>query len=230
MREKVIYTSSGEVLSVEEIKKLPLIGEGGYGSVYKYDEDKVIKLLPCPFPECNYSVIELICKLGLPNFYHIYDLLSESKTDKKYIGTISSYHKPEKLNIWTMPSDWLVENYERLQEAVIKLGEQEIKIIDMKKLNSIVNRSGITIIDVDKYWTLDFKCIEDNLETFYYNFFINLIGWSLYDYDRNLWLLGESEEIIEDLIVSKEHNAKELSKKLSGFQRPIDYLKSRIDT
>ena len=48
MEGKKVYTSFGQALNEEDIRQLPFIDSGTFGSVYDYGDGKVIKLLNHP--------------------------------------------------------------------------------------------------------------------------------------------------------------------------------------
>ena len=123
MRKRMIYTSSGDFVDQEAMQELPCIGLGACGRVYQLADERVIKILGNPGSMEQYKTMSKIKNLNLPNLYQIFDILSSRKSYfKNYAGNISSFHQSEAVDIWTMPSDWLIENYEGLFETSIKLG------------------------------------------------------------------------------------------------------------
>lgn len=250
MSDRVIYTSSGEIFREEDIKSLPVIGKGMFGNIYRYGEDKVIKLMDEPDKICDYETLDKIRKLNLPNFYHIYELLSEGVSLKQYIGNIASYHESEDVDIWELPSEWLIENYEGLYETAIKLSELGIVMYDNRQANCILNSSGITLIDADNYYdSSDYEHNykrELNLRVLHYYLLWPLLvenfnsHHSLREFReyKHLpsWLskgfyklfVRKSDKTIKELISYSRKDEKKFVKVLSRYPKPIDYFKDRI--
>ena len=228
MSDRVVYKDSGEILHEEDIKRLPIIGKGFSGTIYRYDEDKVIKLMNKPSRVCSFETLDTIKNLQLPNFYRIYNLLSDGVTLNQYVGNIASYHKEETVDIWNMPSDWLIENYEGLYEAMTKLGEQQIEIYDALPCNCIVNKSGMTLIDVDRYFEDPYNCTKSNIRLLVCKLLRPLLEQNFMEYHSDLCSSDLIYSLLKSLFSSYPENEKELSKKLLRYSRPIDYIKDRI--
>lgn len=228
MGEKVIYTSAGEVIDVDEVNKLPLIATGSYGTVRKIDEDRAIKVINVFSPHANYNTICSIKNLRLPNFYYIYDVLScPGKKIKTYAGMICSFHQKERVDIWSMPSSFIIENYQNIQESAFRLGEKGIEMVDVLG-NMILNYSGITIIDADFYRQRRTQVVEKNLEyldksVFYY--FLNHNFQQYYD----CYFFPKVDHILQEFFLPDVDDSmkKNFVKTLSKYPRPIDYLFER---
>ena len=232
MSDRIIHTESGQVFREDYIRSLPSIGEGAYGKVYKLEEDKVIKLLNYPVYYGN-DAMRYLKGLDLPNFYHIYDLLNEVGPNNivGYSGVISSYYESEDVDIWTMPSSWIIENYERLCESVIKLGEKNIEIYDVCPHNAIINRGGITIIDADSYKIRDYSCVDKNLRYLKILLFQELLcGNYRWHYGIPNAELPLGSILSEFFFTDKSGKyKKDFVKTLSRYPKPMDYLNERLN-
>ena len=231
MERKKIFTSSGEVLYEDEIINLPYIGEGGCGNAYQLGNDKVIKIADSRIDEVECDTLKTIQNLNLPNFYRLYDILFREKSGlRTFAGTIASYHTRETVNIWMSPSSYIIESYEKLIEGAIKLGEKGIRMKDVFG-NFIVNKSGITIIDVDLYSQTDKPMIDNNLFVVNGDLFSSLLRKNFMDYCgiSNIKLLDRALREFFDKNVDSMHK-KDFVKTLSKYPTPFDYLVERKKT
>ena len=228
MEGRKIYTSSGETLFESDIKNLPFIGKGMFGSVYDYGDGKVIKIMDEPSILCSYQGIAAVKRLKLSNYYRLYEILSEKPSSKIYIGSIGSYHRKENINIWEMPSEWLIENYEKLYEDVSKLGRSKIAIYDTLPCNCIINSDGITVIDVDRYIKSKYECVESNVRRLHRELFRPLLRCNYAEFHPNFSYDYEFERVLDELLQNFPQK-KELAKILSKYPKPIDFLKDRIN-
>lgn len=228
MLDRKLYTRSGKVLFERDIVSLPSVGQGTFGDVYDYGDGKVIKILPEPSVYCSYQIMATIKRLKLFNFYRIYDILSSKKSEKKYVGCITSYHIAEPIDILEMPSEWLIENYEKLYEDMIKIGEAKIAIYDTVPCNCIINSSGITIIDTDRYKERTGECVEENIRSFNDEFLRPLLWKYCIRFHSDKLVPDEIKRILGELIESFLEDKSVLSKTLSRYPKPIDCIVDRI--
>ncbi len=161
-----VYTSSLEELNVPKIEReSKFLGAGCLGFAYLTKDNKVIKLLDRPGTRRQYELLSFIKNLELPNAYHIHDVLSNKKNGiKSYGGIIYEYINKEKVNLWEMPSSFIVENFKKLFAQAIILGHNCVLIDDLHIGNIIVNHDSITTIDFDEYY-FDLKNVtSSNIE------------------------------------------------------------------
>ena len=227
MNGTIIFSDIGRILYDKKVKKLPFIKGGGFGTVYRFDDKSVIKLLSTPSSTYRYDVMRKIKNLNLPNYYQIYEVLSNSFLFKKpYVGNIASYHKSEEVDILEKSSNWLIENYEGLCEAATKLGEANIEMVDTRPTNVIINNYGITVIDVDLYDMVDEPCVVRNICHLQTELLTKLLKENGLIYHRDILLSEMFSKVINELVINPD--TKHLAKTLSGYPKPIDYIKDRI--
>lgn len=230
MTEKTFYTTSGEILYEKEIMKLPIVGKGAEGDVFKLDDDKVIKIVDGDY--VDYDVMMTIKNLRLPNFYTIFELLSsKSASSRVYAGNISKFYESEDVDIWEMPSEWLIENYQGLCEAVSVLGEKRISLFDASVSNLIVNRDGITIIDTDLYDRVSIPCVKENLDSLRLDIIYDLL---YNNYEEHHDLEHDEEtlvKVLQEFLVGyiEPSRKKDFVKTLLRYKKPIDYLRERLE-
>ena len=230
MSERIISSLSGKIYHESDIRVLQFLGRGTSGRAFKLDEERVIKILNNSIPH-RIKTLVTIKDLQLPNFYKLYDILYEGDLMlERYVGCISSYHKSEPVNIFEMPSSWIIDNFESLSESVIILGRNKIKINDLIPGNVIINRDGITVIDVDGYEKQDRTCVRINLDKLKTIFFFRLLK-----NNYNAYYSASEDFVPIGLILndffSEDTNIrkKDFVKILSKYPRFIDYVRERTE-
>lgn len=227
MEGKILFSDVGRILYSKRVTLLPFVKGGAFGNIYRLDDDKVVKLLRAPSTTHQYDVMKKIKGLNLPNYYRLYEILSSKLFfNKSYIGNIASYHKPSDVDVLEMPSDWLIENYEGLMEAATKLGEANIKIVDARPANAIINDSGITIIDVDLYEMASEQCVVKNICHMQTELLLKLLKENCLTHHSDVWSSDMFSKVVNQLVINPDTN--QFAKKLSRYPKPIDYINDRI--
>lgn len=216
-----VYTTSCQELDVTKIEKEDkFLGSGYVGFAYLNKDNKVIKLLDKPGTKKQYEVMSFIKNLNLPNFYLIYDILSNEKFGvKTYAGTISKYYKSENIDLWEMPSSFIVDNVKKLFEQASILGEKKISMCDIHDGNLIISREGIISIDADD----DRFCNEcrdkENINAVRFAI-IKLLASNYFKRRDKVKIAGS--EIVKKLCEIKSFD------EISKYKSPIDWFNDNI--
>ncbi len=218
-----VYTSSLEEILYSDVKKnSKRLDSGYYGRTFIFGQnrDKVIKLLREPGNRNQYEMLSYIKNLNLPNFYLIYDILSNEKSGiKTYAGTISKYYKSENLDLWEMPSSFIIDNVKKLFEQASILGEKKVIIWDMHKGNLVVSKEGIITIDADDNRFSD-ECEEKEN--------INAIRDAVIKLLASNYLKGKHDNKVSgNEIVQRLRKVKSFNE-LSIYEKPIDWFNDNI--
>lgn len=146
--------------------------------------------------------------------------------------------KKEYLDILEESVDYLLDNTNELLKLVDILSANGIKLADMRTDNLVCNKQGITLIDPDMYSFIPSLIAPDNFSFVPDDYDLN----TLRIYNRKLVLMtlrilcasqteykGQAlEQSISELFQDSIRNPKDgmvtLSKKLKGYQMPIEYL------
>lgn len=215
-----LYDKEGQKVNIKPVKEL---GSGIQGKVYLLSDNTCIKVFSGV--KNDYRIIELIKKLNLNGFYSIYDLYYDKSS--KFKGYTMSYHNKEDIDIITEPTEYTLDNLEKLYKSISKLTELGVIATDLHTDNVIMNKEGITVIDADLY---DKTVLYNNEKLMQKN--INAV-FSLF---RQLYLgsidsnTSEYNPLYSNTIISLfNHNianpVEVTTKKLGKYKYPIDYLK-----
>jgi len=232
------YTDSGLIINGENYNQsdASYLSCGNYGSVYRYSDDKVIKLVDSDGTEEQYETMSSIKDLNLPNFYKLYEILYRNSVDgvKTFGGTIAKYYPREDFDIFLQPSEYLLESFNSLYRAMIQLGMNGISVFDLNRRNVIVNREGIYVIDADLYQklgnSLTWKIALKNLYRMKDSIFYDLMISNFFKYHKNISseYANEFIKIIYDLLNMDDYeNSSVFNDTLSKYRYPIDYIKSK---
>lgn len=233
MENEIIYLENGEVYKErKEIEKLPILGRGVPSVAYRLDDDNVLKLLHhyYEYDYCDLKAMLEIKKLGLKNLLEIRNILLRKNSDgvSFYVGNIAKYYQAQNIDLWEMPSYWLVANYNRLLESFKILGERQILAFDCSPSNTIINKNGIVIIDPDLYVKLNFDCTDSNIMTLN-ELFRELLCESYLKFRENVTSeeMDDISSLVDELFLTTDSNTR-LSKKLMKYDKSIDFVNRRI--
>lgn len=218
-----IYTELGnEILTCKYKFKLPL-GTGVYGNVYKYNSNSVIKFQKNIGSFEQYDVVCEVKNLNLPNFYKIQNILSPDKTgSKRYAGTIATYYKEGKENVWTIPSELFINEINSLIDSAIILGKRKIEIVDLNPSNIILTDKGFVIIDIDNYVKRTRNCDRNNEQ--YINYFLNY--FMIYQYFKSSKYDICPESRIEKFLNERDLTNDVVQKKVLKYKNPLEWFYS----
>lgn len=236
MDENKILTSSKLIIDKEEITKNKPIGSGNWGHVYRYDNDKIIKITDKYGSSEQYEMVSFIKNLNLPNFYKIYDVLyHETVNVKEFSGTISKYYPEEKIDLFTTTSDYLLDSFNSLTEALKILSENKIIAYDFCCKNILLTNEGIIGIDVDFYQKMDeyskSRIMRINMKQLKEAIMHRLLVFNLDKYHRDdfdIQVIDKLNKALYNLInLDSITDTKQFNKILSKYKYPIDYLRKK---
>ena len=214
-----LYDKDGEEVLV---RRVGFVGSGMYGRVYRTSDLKCLKLYRKGI-ELDPDTNILIKNMELDNFCKIYKILFDEKG--RYKGNLMEYYQKEKVDVLTLPSDYLLDNLRGLATSVLKLLDNKVFISDMNIENVIVNSNEIIVIDTDLYVRR-----EEYKDDVLYRYGVSsLQGLMVSIYLDSLRKYHNSSRIVDDEMAIKNlfdnpFNVTEVSRKLVRCKHPIDYV------
>ena len=161
--------------------------------------------------------------LNNPNFCKLYDLLYSR--DGKIVAYTMRYYQNAIHNILLMPTDYLVDNFSAIYDAMDKLAKDLVMVVDLHNRNMVLTENDIVIVDFDKYRIEKDKpydvILEINTSALYYAFskmFNNALKECGLDVDNPTSRLRVSE------LFSYGTNPYVLKRKLDSCKRIGDYF------
>lgn len=211
-------------------------GTGAFGSIYRIMEDptKCIKILRkrdgsehlSVFDDCltviNEDIFNYFKYFDDPCFCKLYDLLHSKKGD--IVGyTMKYYHKAVE-DILTMPTEYILDNFNDLYDAMDKLAKDLVLAVDLTYKNMVLTKDKIVVVDFDKYRRSDMPyndllCV--NTETLYYAFirmFNSAFQNSMYADSVNT---ADNKLMVADMF-STGTDPLVLKRRFGNYERPID--------
>ena len=210
-----VYSSDGKYIIDPEDKEQ--IDHGTYGNIYKLDDETCFKV----FKHDDYhkpGPVLVLKEFNLKNFYKIIDLLYDHNL--RYKGYIMKTYPKDNFNILS-DKDYLLDSVNNMYDGIMVYTKNLFLIEDLHVDNVIVNKDGITIIDVDDYK----KFNSDNTSINVYRYkqlLINLINKYLGKY--NVIDPMESHLLIKRLIEENKIDLSHFNNTIKRYKRPIDYF------
>lgn len=218
-----LYRCDGEKIV---IKKGMKIGNGNNGTVYQMGDDKCLKIYRSS-SWVNVDTLKIIKDMEFNNYYKIYDMLYDK--DSKFKGMVMKYYPQEEVNVLMMEKDYLLDNVNGLGKDILSLVEKGIFIIDLNIDNTIINRSGITVVDTDLYiYREDYD--RDLLNRMGFATFRSLVKSIIIDsisMNDPLEDVSKYKTVVERL-VDNPFDTKSMEKKLVRCKYPIEYIKRSL--
>lgn len=145
---------------------------------------------------------------------------------KQYLIDVYRYYyiKSDDVDILTAPTEYILYNFEEIEKLFKRFAKDKLMVYDMKKQNTVLTKDNIVIIDPDLFCFKDDKkmCKSFNRVMLSY-LFIHLF------LDNPRYEMEQYRSKIDDLFTFKNETGNligPLSKRLSRYKRPIDYLRS----
>ena len=229
------FTIDNKKVIIDESILNNFINNGEYGNVYRYNENQCIKIyndkeFKIKFFLTTY-LYNYLKEISSANLVSIDELLFK---DNKYMfqadAYIMEYYEAIYQNILLVPSDYLIENLEKLLILSKGLSKKHIIIDDLKKDNTIFTEDKIVLIDIEHY-ILDRNISQRE---------ISKINNSTISCLFNQITLNELKKYYNSQIGTiyanklfpvtsrSDTQVKVLSKRLSGYKTTLDYIKERI--
>lgn len=194
--------------------------------IYRLEDGKCLKYFLWRYSECNDMTLRTIANMNLDGFYKIHDILYNR--DGEFVSyTMDYYSSLKNSNLLTMPIDYTIDSFRILNDSIIRLSEEGIRVTDLHSDNVILTDNGIIVIDVDLYvrtlYFTDDILFEKNIASLY-SLFKKIYKDSLIIYHFNS---GHEIDcrIVDELFCSK-NSVDTVCKKLVKYKYPIDYIRS----
>ena len=177
-------------------------------------------------PIADMKAFETLMNMDLDNFYKIYNLLYNNTSEKELMGYIMKYYNRENINILDMPMEYLLDNFNKLCETVLKISKKGIAMNDLHAGNIILNSQEMVIIDGDGYTFFNALVKCDNKKALY-NAFRDILLMALSNYyksidDKHLYIRGINK------LFCTGNGTKEITKRLGRYKKPIDYFRYNL--
>lgn len=164
-------------------------------------------------------------KFNNSNFCQLYDLLYDDKFIS-VLGYTMKYYEEMVDNVLNMPTSYILDNFSLIYDAIMKLTDDCVRVVDLHSQNIINTKNGMIVIDYDKYFFDDSSSKEVlsyiNKSALIYAF-SGIFKKSL----RNLGINVDGDLELKNKISSlftPETNPLMLKCKLRGYGKSIDYL------
>lgn len=160
-----------------------------------------------------------------PNFCKLYDLLYDEKNN--VIAYTMKYYEECIENLLFLPTEYIVENFSAIYNAVEQLIKDCIRIVDMSSGNILNTNNGLVVIDFDKYYrdnTIDASTLNYINKSALLYAFKGIFENALMKHGINLKDNIEDRKIIDNLF-SWGTTPLVLKCKLKKYTKTIDLFK-----
>lgn len=214
-----VYSSDAKyIINPEEHEK---INHGTYGDIYKYDDETCFKVFKHEGFHKPGPVL-VVKEFNLKNFYKIIDLLYDGNLN--YTGYIMKTYQKDDFDILS-DKEYLLYSVNNMYDGVMTFTRNLFLIEDLHIDNVIVNKDGITIIDVDDY--KKFNSDNTYINVFRYKqLLLSLINKYLGKY--NITNPIESHKLTRRLIEDTKIDIDHFNNTIKRYQKPIDYFSKVI--
>ena len=207
------------------------INSGEYGDIYRYNENQCIKIYKNKEFKIKFFLTvylyNYLKEITSDNIVTINELLFK---DNKYMfqadAYIMEYYKEFYQSILLTPSDYLIENLEKLLILSKELSKRYIILDDLKKDNTIFTKDKIVLIDNEHY------ILNRNIsqrEIFHTNnsnrpcLFNQLLLKELRKYYNSQTSAIYTDKLFP-VTTRSTTIVNTLTKRLNRYKRPIDYI------
>lgn len=204
------------------------IGQGEQGYVYKYDENKCIKIYIDGMPTIKPEIFKLYKELSLEGYSKLHELWYRDPNLQEIGAYLSDFYNNDANNILFMPVEYTTDNLNMLYNSIKTLSEHGILVRDLIPKNVILGSAKITVVDYDSS-KITSKPAEEltrinicSLLTLFKKLYKESLREIAINIDNNKGL----NNYIDYLFTNKEEPTKKLQRKMPKG-RPIDYLYER---
>ena len=137
--------------------------KGTQGSIFRLTDDNSVCLKQYFDTNNNRSIFDdcgskfsqsmfdyFSIKFNNPNFCKLHDLLYDEKNT--IVAYTMKYYEESIENLLFLPTEYTIENFSVLYNAVEQLTKDCIRIVDMSSSNILNTNNGLVVIDFDKYY------------------------------------------------------------------------------
>ena len=125
------------------------IGVGTKGKVYRFDDDKCIKIYDKDVLKYNPEMFDIFKKLSLSGYCQLYDLLYTNPFLDEIAGYTMKFCQREVENILNMPTEYTIHSFNTLYNSIRVLADNKILANDTIPANAILGRDNVILIDFD---------------------------------------------------------------------------------
>lgn len=234
----VLYDYNGNEYEFDLSNK---IGDGFCGNVYRYDNEFVLKQYRDLCPNClrlKRNIYDAIKEINSPHVVEIINLLYKNKIEKSknsliglrnkpISGYTCKYIKPDKVDILTTPTEYLIYNMNELNKVFTEFSKRNIRANDVKIENVVMKNDKIVLIDLDLFHKVMIK--DKNLERLnqieLLRLFRDIVSDSIYDCEYNVDFIESVERMFNLSMFTKETDLiSEVIKQFQKYKYPVDYI------
>lgn len=231
--------NNNKVIISDEILE-DYLNNGACGTVYRYGKDLCLKIYRQehlePKHKLEVSIYNALKEIDSPNLIDIIELYFKEKRQTHYNADafLSRYYKEKYTDFLEIPTTYLLENIEQILKLSNELSKRKIRLFDLKRENIILAEQNIIFIDPDMWYhshlnEYEIKGLNINILS---SFFNEITKESLktnhqkFMNENGLYYDQISDKLFP-LTSSEKRHVKTLTKRLTGYERPIDYVYSR---
>lgn len=152
-----------------------------------------------------------------------FEILKDKKETFIVDAYTAKYYKEEKINILYKSIDYLLDNFKKLEDLFAIFSNNGVLTDDVFRKNVVLTSNGIIIIDPDLFSIYK----KEDLVIKNKNNLLNLLnGLCMYKscIKSDLGVMKFANKVTDFEVLENTEIAYELSRKLKGCKRPIDYL------
>lgn len=154
--------------SIYNIKNSEFFKHGGTSSLYRLENGELLKRYyaytteSVRITEDIFKILQSINHIRMIRMYELFVINNQS------IAYSMKELSDDGLDILDTSIDFFLESIANIEDMFNTLTELNIRIMDSRYDNTIVNEKGITIIDPDKYRKVDYQPITNNKDQLLY--------------------------------------------------------------
>lgn len=154
--------------SIYNIKNSEFFKHGGTSNVYRLENGELLKRYyaytteSVRITEDIFKLLQTINHIRMIRMYELFVINNHS------VAYTMKELTDDDTDILDTSVDFLLENIKSIEELFDKLTALNIRIMDSRWDNTVVNEKGITIIDPDKYRKVDYNPVTNNKDQLLY--------------------------------------------------------------
>lgn len=220
-----------------------VINHGVCGTAYRYDEVTCLKCYDRGFTNTafimNKTLYDDLKTINSNNVIQIKGLLYKKENKEHFTANayLSTYYHEKYKKLLEVPSEYLLENMEGILKLSDKISDIGYRFKDLKRENIILTDKHIVICDNDGWFNsyqmeklskYQIRSLNINAITYIFAKIARdeLKGDHLNFLVKNNLYFSSIENKLFPLTCNKDRAMKTLTKRLTGYKRPIDYFYS----